>query len=265
MDLAGKILNRLPISKPQRKFLLALFTAILVVRGKANFRNLSRYSVISERTYSRQYDKPFDFVTFNREVINQALGKALTELTPEGIIEEVKTSGLRGRGGAGFPTGLKWEFCAKARGEVKYVLCNGDEGDPGAFMDRSLLESDPHAVLEGMVIGAYAVLTYQTAWLKANYPTEFMAALLTSIADTKDKVAAYIDEARLMGITTALPDVNTSVADFSVDPRDETRKTIRFGLKAVRGVGDAPDRCRLGMAQPQQDFLGRFARRHLYR
>jgi DNA polymerase-3 subunit alpha len=88
--------------------------------------------------------------------------------------------------------------------------------------------------------GAYAVLTYQTAWLKANYPTEFMAALLTSIADNKDKVAAYIDEARLMGITTALPDVNTSVADFSVDPTDESRKTIRFGLKAVRGVGDAP-------------------------
>ena len=83
--------------------------------------------------------------------------KALQEMTPEQIIEEVKISGLRGRGGAGFPTGLKWEFARKTPAEIKYVLCNADEGDPGAFMDRSVLEADPHAVLEGMIIAARAI------------------------------------------------------------------------------------------------------------
>jgi NADH-quinone oxidoreductase subunit F/NAD(P)H dehydrogenase (quinone)/NADP-reducing hydrogenase subunit HndC len=83
--------------------------------------------------------------------------KALQEMTSEQIIEELKNSGLRGRGGAGFPTGLKWEFASKAKGDVKYVLCNADEGDPGAFMDRSVLEADPHAVLEGMIIAAKAI------------------------------------------------------------------------------------------------------------
>jgi len=83
--------------------------------------------------------------------------KALQEMTPEQIIGEVKASGLRGRGGAGFPTGLKWEFASKSPGKIKYVLCNADEGDPGAFMDRSVLEADPHAVLEGMIIAARAI------------------------------------------------------------------------------------------------------------
>ena len=83
--------------------------------------------------------------------------KALQEMTPEQIVEEVKISGLRGRGGAGFPTGLKWEFARKSPAEIKYVLCNADEGDPGAFMDRSVLEADPHAVLEGMIIAARAI------------------------------------------------------------------------------------------------------------
>jgi NADH:ubiquinone oxidoreductase subunit F (NADH-binding)/(2Fe-2S) ferredoxin/NAD-dependent dihydropyrimidine dehydrogenase PreA subunit len=86
-----------------------------------------------------------------------ALGKVLTKMTPEEVIEEIKKSGLRGRGGGGFPTGLKWEFCRKAKGEPKYVICNADEGDPGAFMDRSIIEGDPHAVIEGMAIGAYAI------------------------------------------------------------------------------------------------------------
>ncbi len=87
----------------------------------------------------------------------KALVKALTAMTPKKIIDEIKASGLRGRGGAGFPTGLKWEFCRKAKGNPKYVICNGDEGDPGAFMDRSIFESDPHIVLEGLVIGARAI------------------------------------------------------------------------------------------------------------
>ncbi|HEY6000540.1 MAG TPA: NADH-quinone oxidoreductase subunit NuoF [bacterium] len=85
------------------------------------------------------------------------LAKALTELTPERIVEEVLTSGLRGRGGGGFPTGLKWKFAAGSKGDVKYVLCNADEGDPGAFMDRSVLEADPHSVIEGMAIAARCI------------------------------------------------------------------------------------------------------------
>lgn len=98
------------------------------------------------------------------------LAKALG-IAPEAVIEEIKKSGLRGRGGAGFPTGLKWEFCHKSAGTVKYVICNADEGDPGAFMDRSLLESDPHAVLEGMLIGAYAIgATAGYVYIRAEYP-----------------------------------------------------------------------------------------------
>ena len=76
-------------------------------------------------------------------------------MTPEQVIDEMTKSGLRGRGGAGFPTGLKWSFARKAKGDQKFILCNGDEGDPGAFMDRSVLEGDPHSVIEGMAIGAY--------------------------------------------------------------------------------------------------------------
>jgi len=87
----------------------------------------------------------------------EAMAKALSEMTPEGIIDEILFSGLRGRGGAGFPTGKKWAACAKEKRAPKYLICNGDEGDPGAFMDRSVLEADPHAVLEGMVIGAKAI------------------------------------------------------------------------------------------------------------
>lgn len=87
----------------------------------------------------------------------KALKKALLKSSPEQIISEVEVSGLRGRGGAGFPTGYKWRQCARMQNSPKYVICNGDEGDPGAFMDRSILEGDPHSVIEGMVIGAYAV------------------------------------------------------------------------------------------------------------
>ena len=96
----------------------------------------------------------------------KALGMA-----PEEVIEEIKKSGLRGRGGAGFPTGMKWGFCRQSPGTVKYIICNADEGDPGAFMDRSLLEGDPHAVLEGMLIGAYAIgATEGYIYIRAEYP-----------------------------------------------------------------------------------------------
>jgi NADH:ubiquinone oxidoreductase subunit F (NADH-binding)/(2Fe-2S) ferredoxin len=100
-----------------------------------------------------------------------AAAKALFQMTPDDIINEVKMSGIRGRGGAGFPTGLKWEFAARSAGNVKYVLCNADEGDPGAFMDRCVLESDPHAVLEGMIIAARAIGSHQGyIYCRAEYP-----------------------------------------------------------------------------------------------
>lgn len=100
-----------------------------------------------------------------------ALIQVLTEMTPSQVIEEVSKSGLRGRGGAGYPTGLKWSTVAKAIGERKYLICNADEGDPGAFMDRSVLESDPHRVLEGMLIGAYAVGASEGfIYVRAEYP-----------------------------------------------------------------------------------------------
>jgi len=99
------------------------------------------------------------------------MAKALTEMTPEQIVQEIIKSGLRGRGGAGFPTGLKWQFAQRSPGDVKYVLCNADEGDPGAFMDRSVLEADPHAVLEGMVIAAKAIGSKQGyIYCRAEYP-----------------------------------------------------------------------------------------------
>ena len=99
-----------------------------------------------------------------------ALVKAL-QMQPEQIIEEVKRSGLRGRGGAGFPTGQKWEVCCRAVGEPKYVICNGDEGDPGAFMDRAILESDPHSVIEGMIIAGYTIgARYGYIYVRAEYP-----------------------------------------------------------------------------------------------
>ncbi|MFQ5996697.1 MAG: NADH-quinone oxidoreductase subunit NuoF [Dehalococcoidales bacterium] len=92
-------------------------------------------------------------------------------MKPEEVIEEIKKSGLRGRGGAGFPTGMKWGFCRKSPGTVKYVICNADEGDPGAFVDRTLLEGDPHAVLEGMLIGAYAIgATEGYIYIRHEYP-----------------------------------------------------------------------------------------------
>ena len=100
-----------------------------------------------------------------------ALGKVLSSMTPEEVIQEVKDAGLRGRGGAGFPTGLKWEFAHKSPGDVKYIVANGDEGDPGAFMDRGLMEGDPHSILEGMIIGAYAIGAQQGfLYMRDEYP-----------------------------------------------------------------------------------------------
>jgi len=117
----------------------------------------------------------------------EGLRKALTEMSREEVIEEIKKSGLRGLGGAGFPAGRKWEACYQAPGEEKYVICNGDEGDPGAFQDRSVMEGDPHAVLEGMIIAAYAVGAKRGfIYVRAEYPLA-VKRLRTAISQAKAK------------------------------------------------------------------------------
>jgi NADH-quinone oxidoreductase subunit F len=112
--------------------------------------------------------------------------KALSQ-KPAEIVAEIKASGLRGRGGAGFPTGLKWEICAKAEGHPKYIICNADEGDPGAFMDRSVIEGNPHSVIEGMIIGGYAIgANYGYVYIRAEYPLAIQR-LKIAIADARKK------------------------------------------------------------------------------
>lgn len=118
-----------------------------------------------------------------------AFAKVLTSMAPEKVIDEIKNSGLRGRGGAGFPTGIKWESVRKAHGDIKYLVCNGDEGDPGAFMDRAVLEGDPHSVIEGMLIGAYTIGAKKGfIYVRAEYP----------IAVEHLKIA--IEQARTLGL-----------------------------------------------------------------
>lgn len=119
----------------------------------------------------------------------RALAKALTKMTPQEVIDEVKKSGLRGRGGGGFPAGTKWQFAADAKGDIKYIVCNADEGDPGAFMDRSILEGDPHSVIEAMAIAGYAIGAQEGyIYVRAEYP----------IAVHRLKIA--IKEARELGL-----------------------------------------------------------------
>ena len=119
----------------------------------------------------------------------QALGKALSLMSPADVIAEMETSGLRGRGGAGFPTWLKWSFTAKAESDKKYVLCNADEGDPGAYMDRSVLEGDPHSVIEGMAIAAYAIGADEGfVYVRAEYPLAV------------ERLQKALEQARAMGL-----------------------------------------------------------------
>lgn len=136
----------------------------------------------------------------------QAMAKALTEMTPEGVIDVMKESGLRGRGGGGFSTGLKWSFAAPNKADQKYIVCNADEGDPGAFMDRSILEGDPHSTLEAMVIGGYAIgATKGYIYIRAEYP----------IAVQRLKVA--IDQAKEMGFLGK--NIMGSGFDFDIEIR----------------------------------------------
>ncbi|WP_088227956.1 NADH-quinone oxidoreductase subunit NuoF [Desulfosporosinus sp. FKB] len=122
----------------------------------------------------------------------KALEKVLKEMKPNDVIEEVKKSGLRGRGGAGFPTGLKWSFCQQTPSDKKYIICNADEGDPGAFMDRSVLEGDPHSVIEGMLIGAYAMgVDEGYVYCRAEYP---LAIKHLSIAIKQAEEAGFLGD-----------------------------------------------------------------------
>src|SRR4030042_2337735 len=115
---------------------------------------------------------------------------ALTGLKPEDVIEMIKKSGLRGRGGAGFPTGLKWESARRSKGELKYIICNADEGDPGAYMDRSLLEGNPNSVLEGMIIGAYAIGgSHGYIYVRHEYP---LACKNAETAITQARKAGFL-------------------------------------------------------------------------
>lgn len=114
-----------------------------------------------------------------------ALQKVLSSMSPEAVIEDVIKSGLKGRGGGGFPTGVKWQSCAAAHGDIKYVMCNGDEGDPGAYMDRSVIEGDPHSVIEGMIIGAYAIGAKEGfIYVRNEYPLA-VANLTKAIEDAR--------------------------------------------------------------------------------
>ncbi|MGB7294258.1 MAG: NADH-quinone oxidoreductase subunit NuoF [Candidatus Aminicenantales bacterium] len=140
----------------------------------------------------------------------KGLTNALSEMTPDEIIQEVKRSGLRGRGGAGFPTGLKWEYVRNAEGDPKYLICNGDEGDPGAYMDRSIVEGDPHSVLEGMIIGGVAMGIHQgIVYIRNEYPLAF------------HRINVAIEQAREYGLLG----------------RDILGSGFDFDVKVVRGAG----------------------------
>ena len=128
-------------------------------------------------------------------------------MTPQAVIEQISKSGLRGRGGGGYPTGLKWGTVAKAAGAQKYVICNADEGDPGAFMDRSVLESDPQRVIEGMAIAAYAVgASKGYVYVRAEYP----------LAVTRhDRLAAARRAAAVFWATTSAEPLSPSISRFA--------------------------------------------------
>ncbi|MDE6837105.1 MAG: NAD(P)H-dependent oxidoreductase subunit E, partial [Acutalibacter sp.] len=160
-----------------------------LLKGRIVTRLLYQETVVDENTTkslneTKFYAKQMRIALRNCGVINPelideyiaqdgyaALGKALTEMTPQQVIDTMLASGLRGRGGAGFPTGLKWKFAAANAADQKYACCNADEGDPGAFMDRSVLEGDPHSVLEAMAIAGYAIGASQGyIYIRAEYP-----------------------------------------------------------------------------------------------
>ncbi len=158
--LKGRPVQRLMYKEPEKK-------KILPVMSEIPFFNLQVLRALKNKGLIDP-EKIEEYIARDGY---QAAAKALSGMTPEEIIAEIKASGLRGRGGAGFPTGLKWELCSRVPGPLKYILCNGDEGDPGAFMDRSIMEADPHVVLEGMIIGAKAIgASKGYIYVRAEYP-----------------------------------------------------------------------------------------------
>ena len=158
--IGGKPVERLFYVRPDSEEKVAMMNEVPFYKGQV-IRALRNRGVIDPEQIE-QYIARDGYL---------GLGQAIAEMQPQQIIDQVKTSGLRGRGGGGFPTGLKWQFCADQVNDVKYVLCNADEGDPGAFMDRSILESDPHAVLEGMAIAGRAMgATQGYIYCRAEYP-----------------------------------------------------------------------------------------------
>ena len=149
---------------------------------------------------------PFDIDEAIGRDAYQALGKCLTEYTPQDVIDVIKKAGLRGRGGGGFSTGLKWELCAKNAADQKYVICNADEGDPGAFMDRSILEGDPHSLIEAMAIAGYAIgATMGYVYIRAEYPIAV------------ERLNFAIKQAREYGLLGK--DIFGSGFDFDIDVR----------------------------------------------
>ncbi|HOI99366.1 MAG TPA: NADH-quinone oxidoreductase subunit NuoF [Rectinema sp.] len=173
-----------------------------VIKGREVTRLLYRKDKKTETTKLEEiefYQKQFRIVLRNCGVINpenideyiardgyKALERVLFEMTPEEVIAELKASGLRGRGGAGFPTGMKWEAARKAPGDIKYIVCNADEGDPGAYMDRSTIEGDPHSILEAMVIAGKTVgANFGYIYIRAEYPLA-IERLKIAIAQAKE-------------------------------------------------------------------------------
>ncbi len=165
----------------------------LLYKGEFNrnkFRNRSELTFFArQKRIALRNCGVIDPLNINEYIARQgyeALGKVLTKMTPEEVIDEMKKSGLRGRGGGGFPTGLKWEFARKSVSEQKFVICNADEGDPGAFMDRAVLEGDPHSVLEAMAICGYAIgADTGYIYIRAEYPVA-VARLEEAIQQAKD-------------------------------------------------------------------------------
>ena len=166
---AGEILDGIAADKPVKRLLYvhpetkeAIVHTNDIPFYKKQQRLVFRHSGLVDPTNIRDYMALGGY---------GALAKALRDMTPELVIAEIEKSGLRGRGGGGFPTGSKWRSTREARGELKYVICNADEGDPGAFMDRSLLEGDPHCVIEGMSIGAFAIgAVHGVVYVRQEYP-----------------------------------------------------------------------------------------------
>jgi NADP-reducing hydrogenase subunit HndC len=195
-----------------------------IIKGRIVTRLLYKETVLGENTiknlnHTKFYEKQLRVALRNCGVINpekieeyialegyEALGRVLTTMKPQEVIDVVKASGLRGRGGAGFPTGMKWQFAMQSPGPLKYVCCNADEGDPGAFMDRSVLEGDPHVVIEAMTIAGYAIGSHQGyIYVRAEYP----------IAIHRLEIA--IEQAREMGFLGK--DIFNSGFDFDLDLR----------------------------------------------